>query len=155
MKNNNNIIPETGATGKNNPFVVPGDYFESLPGRLQKRLQPQVPAGLSLREKLMLNLRPHVALAAAIAGFAILGYLGIYLYTGNEMERGIREEISEYIDSYHHEFSDHYFLSMLDDDLFPDEDIDFGQSLYPDVIDAYVNYLYQEDIAIDLIMLEL
>jgi hypothetical protein len=136
--------------------VVPGNYFESLPDRLQKRLQTQqVPAGLSPWERLVLDLKPHIALAAAIAVFAVVGYLGIYRYTGQEMERAVRQEVSEYIDSYHHEFSDHYFLSMLDDDLYPDEDIDFGESLNPDIIDTYINYLYQDDITIDLIMSEL
>ena len=113
MKNNNNIIPGTGATGKNNPFLVPGNYFESLPGRLQERLQAQqVPAGLSPWERLVLNLKPHIALAAAIAVIAIVGYLGFYRYAGQEMERDFRQEISEYIDSYHHEFSNHYFLHV-------------------------------------------
>jgi hypothetical protein len=138
--------------GRANPFSVPDGYFETFSGRLQKRLHREE-AGLSLRERFSLVLRPQLALVAAIAGFVIIGYLGFHTFTSRD--QGIAsEEIAEYIDLYQNEFSDYYFLSMLDDDFYPDEDIYFDDYLYPADPDTYMDFLYQDEIAIELIIRE-
>ncbi len=148
QKKNNIKFTEGGA--KNNPFSVPDDYFETFSCRLQKRLQTEE-AGLSPRERFWLVLRPQLALVAVIAGFAIIGYLGFHTFTSRD--QGIaREEIAGYIDLYQNEFSDYYFLSMLDDDFYPDEEIYFDE--YPADPDTYMDFLYLDEIAIELIISE-
>lgn len=154
MQNKNDRFQETGREGKGNPFSVPENYFESFPHKLRQRLQTEMPDELSYQGKAWKVIRSQIALAAVIAGFALIGYLGFHNFINQEDEWLTNEEISEYIDSHEHEFSDYYLLSMLGDDFFTDEEPYFDEALYTDDPDTYMDYLYQDDIDLDLILTE-
>lgn len=154
MQNKNDKFQEPDRKGTGNPFSVPENYFESFPHKLRQRLQSETPGRLSYPEKAWKVIRPQVALAAAIAGFAIIGYLGFHNFISQEEEWLTNEGISEYIDSYEYEFSDYYLLTTLDDEFFADEELHFDEALYTDDPDKYMDYLYQDDVDLDLILTE-
>ncbi len=154
MQNKNDKFQEKGRDGKGNPFSVPENYFESFPRKLRQRLQNEKQGGLSYPEKAWTLIKPQIALAAAIAGFAIIGYLGFHNFISQEEEWLTNEGITEYIDLYEHEFSDYYLLTTLDDDFFADEESYFDEMLYTDDPETYIDYLYHDDVDLDLILTE-
>jgi hypothetical protein len=150
MFDNGNKDPGKGID-KRNPFSLPESYFEQFPGRLQERLQTGKSSVIYPRESFRLSLRSQLAMAAAIAGLVISVYFGYTVYQQDDIPY---DEIAGYIDHYQYEFSDYFFLGMLDDDLYPD-DIILDESLMPDDHDIYIDYLYQDDISIELILSEI
>ncbi len=147
MKEETNIEPEINKSGKNNPFSVPDGYFESFPGKLRHRLQTEEQLSISFTERAWQILRPQFALAAAITGFAIIGYLGLRTFIQSDQEWLSDENIAEYIDYYQHEFNEYQILSLFENgDIYPDEDLFFDEP------DLYMDYLYMENIDIDLIL---
>lgn len=57
---------------KTNPFKVPGDYFDTLPGRLNDRIASLEAEQVPLRK--LNRLRPLIAIAAAIAILALVTF---------------------------------------------------------------------------------
>jgi hypothetical protein len=149
MKNKGDKIPGTG-NKKENPFLVPDNYFESFPQRLGQRLQENKPAALTPVRKFPLEVKHQLAAAAAIAVLIVAGYFGVRNFVFQQDMRLTTEEIQGYIEYYNHEFRDLYFLGMIDHH----EDFYLDESLYPADHDTYVDYLYNTDIDLDLIITE-
>ncbi len=135
---------------KNNPFSVPDNYFRTFPQRLKERLpetgeEPVIPLSQSVKKVFS----SRFALAAAIAGFIILGYIGFLTLSPPDIQMAGDNAIAEYIDLYHYEFSDQQLIGLLLED---------GEYLegefYFDSPDLYIDYLYNEDIDIELILTE-
>jgi len=149
MENNRNTEPDFGGKGKENPFSVPQNYFESFPERLRNRLESdplpvQSPAG-----RIWKVLQPQLALAAAIAGFAVLGYIGFRSLIQREDIFPGTDHIAEYIDFYNYDFSEYQLLSLLDDyDTYPETENWSAEE------ELYIDYLFQSDIDITDIISE-
>jgi len=156
MKEKNNIEQVPAVTDKRNPFSVPAGYFESLPARLSERLSAGQAEQISPAVRIWESLRAQLYLAAAILGFALIGYFGFrsFIDTGDQLLSN--EEINRYIEFYEDEFSGSYFLSLLEGDEFYFEDApetDYG--LYFEDTEIYIEYLYQDNIDLELIMNDL
>jgi hypothetical protein len=147
MKNNNNIGSNIDRIGKKRPFSVPEGYFDSFPEKVRVRLQNEEVTVISLPERVWQILRPQLSLAAAIIGFAIIGYIGFNTLIQSEKQLLSDEVITEYVDYYQHDFSDYYLVSMLDFD-----ELELEDGGYYDDADAYMDYLYMDNIDIELII---
>jgi hypothetical protein len=144
MDEENNILK--GGTGKKNPFTVPDNYFGSFPERLRQRLDAEQVPEKHVTERVWQLLRPRLALAAAILGFALIGYFGIRTFVQVEQETINADRITEYIDFYQNDYSEYYLISLLDEnDLDPDD-------IYLDETDTYMDYLYEYNTDLDLII---
>jgi hypothetical protein len=148
MQNKEDNIPGTG-NKKDNPFLVPDNYFESFPQRLGQRIREDKPADLSPVEKFRV-VRHQLAAAAAIAVLLVAGYFGVRNFVFQEDMRLTTDEIHSYIEHHYREFSDLYFLGMIDHQ----EEFYLDESFYPADADTYIDYLYNTDIDIDLIITE-
>ena len=138
-----------------NPFSLPGSYFESFPRRLQQRLDTEKAPVKPSRIKAWEVIRPHVALAAAITGFAILGYLILQTFVSHEQEPAGNDLIAEYIDYHQHQFSEYQFLVLLEEhENFPGTDPLHENGLLYSSPELYMDYLYEDNIDIGLIMSE-
>lgn len=152
MQNNDINSPGTGKK-RENPFSVPENYFESFPERLRQRLHEDKPEVSTPWERFLMVVKPQLAAAAVIAVLFIAGYLGLRNFVIQQDMLLTNEEITGYIELYQDDFSDYYFLSMLDNDLYPEE-FYLDQSMYPADPDIYVDYLYNTDIDIEMIITE-
>lgn len=67
--------------GRELPFSVPEGYFDSLPSRIQDRIQSEVLGSESVFEKgsWVVAFRSQLAFAAGFAFMAIIAYFGYYL----------------------------------------------------------------------------
>jgi hypothetical protein len=156
MEENRKIDNLPEGTEKRNPFTVPEGYFDSFPARLAERLQHEKPVDIPLRERIWETIRPQLALASAIAAFALVGYFGFrsFVETGDEWISD--EVIEDYMNYHRNEFTDYYLLSLLEEnDFYLEQETDHDIDLYTDDPDLYIEYLYQDDIELDLIYEEL
>ncbi len=140
---------------RKNPFSVPEGYFDSFPAKLAERLQKEHSASVPLKSRLWETIRPQLALAAAITAFAVIGYLGFRSFMITDDQWLSDEMITGYIEYYHYEFSEPYLLGLLEEDDFYFEDYpaDAGWAEIDDP-DLYIDYLYQEEVDLYLIMTE-
>lgn len=102
---------------KSNPFKVPEGYFETLTDRtmsaISRSMEDEVGAAAEETPVRRLNLRPYLALAAAIVGFALLATFTVRLVSGG-MERSADElNGSLYADLEAEQFD----IYMLEDEL--------------------------------------
>ena len=114
-------IPDDGfKMNKKLPFLVPEDYFEELPLRIQERIN-NVPVFTRMIELV----HPRLAYAAMIALFIAVGYLGMKFITNNSTANGLTaEEITNAIEYYAYEFDEEMLISALlesNHDLFTEE----------------------------------
>jgi len=110
---NNGYIPENlKKAGKELPFRVPGNYFENFPGRLQDRLnqEQQIP----VYRRLFTFVRPHLDLAALIAGIALVTWFGYHqLIVNNQNVTLDSYELSTIVDYYLHDYDEDLLISTL------------------------------------------
>ncbi len=139
--------------GKDNPFSVPENYFGSFPDRLRERMEKEKVVQLKPAERFWRVVRPQLALAAAIAGFAVIGYLGFHTFVRQDAGMATEEQILGYLDFYHNDFNEYYFADIIDE-FPPEEDLFFDDYLQPEDHDAYIDYLYRQDIDLELIISE-
>lgn len=149
MENKRQIEPDFGGKGQEKPFSVPQDYFETFPEKLQKRLHSDMAPGLTPAERIWKVLQPQLALAAAITGFAVLGYIGFRNFTQTDDASLSTDHIAEYVDYYHHEFSEYQLMGLLDD-----YDPAFEDDTWSAEDELYIDYLFQSDIDITDIISE-
>ena len=76
MSNIEEIEPNLARENKNNPFVVPEGYFDSLPSRVQSFCQNESTKSQTVRWQLAL--RTQIALAAGFCFFVFLAFAGYY-----------------------------------------------------------------------------
>ncbi|GEM_PF-1885878 len=152
MNQKENTESFAGRVEKKNPFTVPGNYFDSFPEKLSKRIHAGKPEKISTVERVWQVLRPQIALAAAITGFALIGYFGLRTFVETGQEWLSDEEITGYMEYYQDDFADYYLLSLLEEnDFYFEEDTDIESWYYEDDPDLYIEYLYQDEIPIDLL----
>ncbi len=152
-KRNTGKIPE--GADKRNPFSLPDGYFDSFPVKLTEKLQSEVPANILITKRIWETIRPQLALAAVITAFAMLGYFGFRSFIGTNDEWPSNEAVAEYIDYYQYDFIEPYFMSLLEEEDFYFEDATYPYSYtWSEDPDIYIDYLYNEDIDLDLILTE-
>ncbi len=141
MKKNNKITPRLPEIRKDNPYTVPPGYFEEMPGRIRSLVTEggdQIPK-LSPAERVWQVIKPQIALVAAIAGFAFLGYHGFRFVTETRHPDVSGDQISEFIKFNYYSFEHSSILSLMDEEEFYE---DFYY--YDEEMDAYIEYLKQE-----------
>ncbi len=152
-KDNTGKLP--GGADKRNPFSVPDGYFDSFPAKLAEKLQNEEPEHVSITERIWETIRPQLALALVITAFAVTGYFGFRSFIETNDEWLSNEAIAEYIDYYQYDFTEPYFLSLLEgEDFYFDDEADPDSYTWSEDADIYIEYLYNEDIGIDLILTE-
>ena len=92
-----NSFPNLSMVGKENPFRVPEDYFESLPAIIQEKC---VKSSSGLRNKIYANiLKPHYIVAASLvlvfAGFMI--FKSVKQYDANRSISSNENYTEEYL----------------------------------------------------------
>jgi len=84
-----------GKAGKELPFSVPDDYFESLPRRIQEQCtQPQ---HKQPKESWFFALRSQLALAAGFALLVVAAYFGYYTTTRSIPAKSYTLQKSDYL----------------------------------------------------------
>ena len=123
---------------KKNPFRVPEDYFDTLADRTMAAIREEEP----VKQGRVINLRPFLALAAAILGFAILAAAMVRLISsdrpGGATESGTSlyaELAAEEIDMY-----------MLENELSITEAVNTELTEEAVPSEAIIEYLMNEDI---------
>ncbi len=69
---------------KENPFSVPEDYFNTFSSSLAKRMKFEEESEIRPTVTLWKRVRPHLALAAVIAGFALISLTALQLILGEK-----------------------------------------------------------------------
>lgn len=143
-------------TAKKNPFSVPGDYFESLAdrtmaaireeeaGRQEGGQQPEPPVSQPGNAKpgRVVNLRPFLALAAAILGFAILAAAMVRLVSSDRPGRANEAGTSLYAELAAEEID----VYMLENELNMTETVSPELTEEAVASEAIIEYLMTEDI---------
>ena len=137
MDKRNKTVPRLSKIKKENVFRVPGGYFEELPRRVQEAIKKDKAEVQPSWFRAYLRLHP--GMAAAILGFAVIGYVAVrFLITDpvtNELSSG---EVAEYVEYYASELEEGMLLEIIDDiqtDVTDDE--------YDELM---INYLLDQDI---------
>lgn len=132
---------------KKNPYSVPDGYFESLTERTMSAIRETgVAASGHEAVRRSLNLRPFIALAAAIIGIAVITTLMLRLASGrgDSLLKGPDSEI----------FADLY-MEEIDAYLLEDEWVSAGNTgietggEIPASSDEIIDYLVKENIDVD------
>ncbi len=131
---------------KKNPFRVPEDYFDSMADRTMAAIReeeagrPEV--GQTGKPGRVINLRPFLALAAAILGFAILAAAMIRLISPDRPGRANDSATSLYAELAAEEID----MYMLENELNMEETVnpELTEETVPS--EAIIEYLMNEDI---------
>ena len=134
---------ELFGVNKNNPFRVPDNYFDNLPEKIQVNIHARENAVSKPITRIIDYIKPHLALAAAILGFALIGYTGFrYLINKNSDSQIRNREIAEYIDFYSNDVDNTLIMELLEEQeqQFIETDEDLSEEI--------INYLLNENIDI-------
>ncbi len=128
---------------KENPFRVPDKYFDNLPEKIQANIHVRKKATGMPVTRIIDFLKPHLALAAAILGFALIGYTGFRYFINRNSDSQIRNrEIAEYMDFYSNDFDNTLIMDLLEEQ--EQQSIETDDDLSEEII----NYLLNENIDI-------
>ncbi|NJO68025.1 MAG: hypothetical protein HC830_00990 [Bacteroidetes bacterium] len=137
---------------KENPFQVPGNYFDSLGSRISDRIQANAP--VEKQAFSLARVKPMLAFAGGFAGLALILYLGISVFFSqlNPGQTQIKTDVAE--------ISAYNIISELDEativENFYEEDETATDSLLQQKKrEQIINYLVTEDIEISTIIDEL
>lgn len=149
---------------KNNPFRVPEGYFETLTERtmsaISGSMEEEKGDGAAETPVRRLNLRPFLALAAAVAGFALLATFTVRLVSGG-MERGADDlNGSLFADLEAEQFEvymlENELMEAIAEESAPETDVSGSEvtGAFPDMqqageeisSDAIIDYLLMEDV---------
>jgi len=134
---------ELFGVNKNNPFRVPDNYFDNLPEKIQVNIHARENAVSKPITRIIDYIKPHLALAAAILGFALIGYTGFrYLINKNSDSQIRNREIAEYIDFYSNDVDNTLIMELLEEQ--EQQSIETDEDLSEEII----NYLLNENIDI-------
>ena len=134
---------ELFGVNKNNPFRVPDNYFDNLPEKIQVNIHARENAVSKPITRIIDYIKPHLALAAAILGFALIGYTGFrYLINKNSDSQIRNREIAEYIDFYSNDVDNTLIMELLEEQK--QQSIETDEDLSEEII----NYLLNENIDI-------
>jgi hypothetical protein len=139
MKESKNINTLLSRSRKKNSFRIPDSYFEEFPQRLMEKLDSvSTPEGE--QGSIWSVIRPRLAIAATIIGFALIGYTSVKLIS---RERPSSEfsgtEIAEYIEYYSSDLDEGIYYEVLDE-IYDEESRD------PVLNDVIIDYLVDQDI---------
>ena len=135
---------------KENPFRVPDKYFDNLPEKIQANIHVRKKATGMPVTRIIDFLKPHLALAAAILGFALIGYTGFRYFINRNSDSQIRNrEIAEYMDFYSNDFDNTLIMDLLEEQ--EQQSIETDDDLSEEII----NYLLNENIDIYTIVNQL
>lgn len=139
MKDLNKITPNLSKIKKENPFRVPDQYFEELPGAIMERMK-DAKYGQQRGYRLWTSFRPHLAIAATIIVFVIISYASVKLLFSDSTDQEFSSlEIAEYIEYYSSDLDEILFYEVLDDI----QEQELNAADYEEVI---INYLLDQDI---------
>ncbi|UCG28608.1 MAG: hypothetical protein JSV24_04420 [Bacteroidales bacterium] len=138
MDEPNNIESGHSKIRKENAFRVPDNYFEELPRKIQDAVSKDKGWGKQ-QSRFRIVFKLHPGLAAAILGFAIIGYFTIRsLITDPSKGELSSGEIAEFFEFYSSELDEGMLFEVLDD-IRPDTTDDGFNELM-------INYLLDHDI---------
>ena len=128
---------------KENPFRVPDNYFDNLPKNIQANIYARENTVIKPVTRILNYLKPHLALAAAILGFALIGYTGFRYFINKNSNSQIRnQEIAEYMDFYSNDFDNTLITDLLKEQ--EQQSVEINDNLSEEII----NYLLNENIDI-------
>jgi hypothetical protein len=96
---------------KDLPFSLPENYFENFQEKLRERLETRQKSGFF--EKTYRLVRPQFAVAAALAGFILLGYFIVKSTLNAGKQTNAVEEYAEVIDYYIYDFDDETIMAVF------------------------------------------
>ena len=135
---------------KGNPFRVPDNYFDNLPEKIQANIHTRKKAAGMPVTRIIDYLKPHLALAAAILGFALIGYTGFrYFINKNSNSNISNREIAEYMDFYSNDVDNTLIMELLEEQ--EQQSVEINDDLSEEIID----YLLNENIDIYTIVNQL
>jgi hypothetical protein len=111
MKKNQNNKTRLESLNRELPFSVPENYFDDFTVRLQERMHAEKKTGLFRKTYEMI--RPQLAIAAAIAAFAVIGYTTVTLIVNDNNKTDNVVEIADVINYYFDDFDDDMLISTL------------------------------------------
>jgi len=131
---------------KENPFRVPDNYFDNLPEKIKANIHAREKAVIKPVTSIIDYIKPHLALAAAILGFALIGYTGFrYFINRNSDSQISNQEIAEYMDFYSNDVDNALIMELLEEQ--EQQPVKTDDDLSEEIID----YLLNENIDIYII----
>jgi len=123
---------------KENPFKVTDNYFDNLPEMIQVSINKREKAAGMPATRIIKYLKPHLALAAAILGFALIGYTGFRYFINRNSDSQIRnQEIAEYMDFYSNDVDNTIIMELLKEQ--EQQSIETDDDLSEEIIDYLLN----------------
>ena len=121
-----------------NPFRVPDNYFDNLPEKIQVNIRAREKAVSKPVTRIVDYLKPHLALAAAILGFALIGYTGFrYFINRNSDSQISNHEIAEYMDFYSNDVDNTLIIELLEEQ--EQQPVETNDDLSEEIIDYLLN----------------
>ena len=125
-----------------NPFSLPEDYFSTLSSRVSEKIKGE---GNRPVISLWKRVRPHIALAASIIGFALISMIALQFILGDNVSQ-----------------QDYYDLSFLDEagilaESVLQESLDYGEedeNAYTEWEEDAMAYLASNEVDLDLLLYE-
>ncbi len=127
---------DIGNIGKRNPFRVPENYFDNFTEDILERSS----AKSSLKKRKIFSIkRPGLAVAAAVAGFLLISYLGLKIMLNGTPDNQLISNLSEYSEILSYDIDEY----MIVDELSTDEVADLPSDITNDDI---IDYLLLNDV---------
>ena len=145
------IAPTLSKIEKKNSYEVPDGYFDTFPQRLQERLYPH--KEVSFAGKLVQFVKPHLALATMMVGVFIIAFLGIKLFTPENINN-IEAVNVGMADMLEYELNEMDEISLMEM-LAAEEDVEVTTYEEDAYIEEAIEYLLNEGVSIETLMQEL
>ena len=128
-------------------FDVENRFLAGQANVLQEKINEE--ENISLKDRIIISIKPKLYLAAAITGIILLTYAGIKLLSPSDNGSYYSvEQITEIIESNPYDFDENLFLEALEDTM--PEEVD--DEIYTEEI---INFLLDENIDYETIINEL
>lgn len=145
------IAPKLSKIKKENSFTVPEGYFDTFAGRLQGKLHAEKQP--SLLEKLVVFVRPHVALATMMVGVVVIAFIGIKLLSPENI--GTTDVVNmEMADLLEYELNEMDEISLMEM-LAQANEAEMQVSTDDEYVDQAIEYLINDGVSIETLMQEL
>jgi len=136
MKEDNKIPDIISGAGKQLPFTLPDNYFETFQERLRDRMQQREHAGGFTR--VIQFVRPRMSYAAIIAGFLMISYFAFrQIVQSNRQLSMDYVELAEIVDYYLVDFDEDMLYETLSE--LPEEEVISPLKDNSDEIFEYLN----------------
>lgn len=151
MKNDNKSSIKLDDISKENPYEVPGLYFDNFPLKLKKRIDEG-------NEKITVYnlfslIKPQLALAFSIIGFALISFITVKIVLkSNQQTTYTIAEIHETIYSDSFIMDEELLILAVQDEDYIEISKETDDKSYEEEI---VDYLLEEDVDLELIIEEL